>query len=756
MKLLSAYDRLVRWTIGLSIVAFAAADEQPLLLVLAAAVFIGTAVLRGRGAGGEAGAWPMLPTPVVNALVLAAIVYAAVKTTILGGGEPVVSTLGQFLVLILLVKLLDRRSSRDDSQLLTLSVFVLIAAVLTSNSLVVGVVLVVASLLGLGAAMLWQVRAGQAAAMGPGGWGELMRASAPEPAQGARARRSFRRLWAGVGVACCAVAMVVFVLTPRGLGADALGRFGAPRETMIGYRDDIRLGQAGLLSDNPTPVMDVKIVEGDLGVGAVGTGMLYLRGGVSDAYDRATASWIDSEPPAGNVPVQAFNRWTLAPRSDRGRGEGRAIGKRALTITQRVSTQAGTIFTLWRPLSILSEKPFKGMRSGPHLTVRRQETSVPFSYTVESQAAEEPGPPPRFAPEFADGPVRGLAEGLLRDARLDDTGRRGGRAAVNTLREHLRGAAFSYSLEMVAPPSGVDPIDHFLLESKRGHCEYFASALAAMCQAVGIPARVVAGYLTTEFNPLTGQYLVRESNAHAWVEAFIVTDTETGYGRWETFEASPPGDIERIHSPRTGVLARVRGWYEAMEFGWTNSIVGFDAFRQGRLLGRSNEQAGQSVSRFNMMAERLVTWLRTRDARPRGAGGPAAEDEESGWTTTVVAAGALAAAGVVVWIWWSRRRRGAGPMDGELAELLKQAAFYPASLEALRRVGKGKPESSSPLTHARAIGRTDAALGEAFAELSGLYYRVRYGRRALSAGESVRARELLSHVRSQVSPRASR
>ncbi|MBY0263788.1 MAG: DUF3488 domain-containing protein, partial [Phycisphaerales bacterium] len=319
MKLLSAYDRMVRWTVGLAIVAFAAADEQPLLLLLAVPVFIATALLKGRSGG-----WPMLPTPLVNVLVLAAIVYAAVKTTLLGGGEPVVSTLGQFLVLILLIKLVDRRFPRDDSQLLTLSVFVLIAAVLTSNSLVVGVLLVFASILGLGAAMLWQVRAGQAMAMGPGGWAELMRASAPEPAQGAKAKRSFRRLWVGVSVACCAVALVVFVLTPRGLGADALGRFGAPRETMIGYRDDIRLGQAGLLSDNPTPVMDVKIVEGDAGTGgvggAVGTGMLYLRGGVSDTYDRNTAAWIDSEPPAGSVPVQAFNRWTLAPWSERARG----------------------------------------------------------------------------------------------------------------------------------------------------------------------------------------------------------------------------------------------------------------------------------------------------------------------------------------------------------------------------------------------------------------------------------------------------
>ena len=66
-----------------------------------------------------------------------------------------------------------------------------------------------------------------------------------------------------------------------------------------------------------------------------------------------------------------------------------------------------------------------------------------------------------------------------------------------------------------------DPIAYFLFERKRGHCEYFASSMAVMLRAVGIPSRVVTGFRGGEFNDLTGSYIIRARDAHAWVEAYI-------------------------------------------------------------------------------------------------------------------------------------------------------------------------------------------------------------------------------------------
>src|SRR5438445_13833159 len=93
---------------------------------------------------------------------------------------------------------------------------------------------------------------------------------------------------------------------------------------------------------------------------------------------------------------------------------------------------------------------------------------------------------------------------------------------------------YGYTLELprVRP---ADSLANFLFERKQGHCEYFASAMAVMLRTLHIPSRVVNGFRTGEFNDLTGNYVVRASNAHSWVEAYF-----PGYG-WVSFDPTPAG-----------------------------------------------------------------------------------------------------------------------------------------------------------------------------------------------------------------------
>lgn len=104
------------------------------------------------------------------------------------------------------------------------------------------------------------------------------------------------------------------------------------------------------------------------------------------------------------------------------------------------------------------------------------------------------------------------------------------RAKLEALTLRLR-SEYEYSLDFERQ-DGVDPILDFLLRDKSGHCEYFATALALLGRSIGVPTRVVAGFTVSEFNAVGGYYLVRERNAHSWVEAW------TGQG-WETFDATP-------------------------------------------------------------------------------------------------------------------------------------------------------------------------------------------------------------------------
>lgn len=92
-------------------------------------------------------------------------------------------------------------------------------------------------------------------------------------------------------------------------------------------------------------------------------------------------------------------------------------------------------------------------------------------------------------------------------------------ARAMALERHLR-TQYAYSFDTVRS-QGVTPLDWFLFEHRRGHCEFFASALAVMLRSVGVHTRLATGFSLGEKNPFTGYYEVRRLDAHAWVEAWI-------------------------------------------------------------------------------------------------------------------------------------------------------------------------------------------------------------------------------------------
>jgi len=90
---------------------------------------------------------------------------------------------------------------------------------------------------------------------------------------------------------------------------------------------------------------------------------------------------------------------------------------------------------------------------------------------------------------------------------------------VVVLEAYLR--QFPYSLEVPGPPSGRDAVDYFLFDLKKGYCDYYASAMVILSRAAGIPARLVQGYSEGLYDQSQGHFVVRASNAHAWVEIFF-------------------------------------------------------------------------------------------------------------------------------------------------------------------------------------------------------------------------------------------
>jgi hypothetical protein len=100
---------------------------------------------------------------------------------------------------------------------------------------------------------------------------------------------------------------------------------------------------------------------------------------------------------------------------------------------------------------------------------------------------------------------------------------------ATAVEEYVR-STIAYNEDIAAPPNDQDVVDYVLFESQEGYCEYYASAMAVLLRAEGIPSRVVGGYFPAPYDPNEGGHLYREKNAHLWVEAFF-----PGYG-WIPFE----------------------------------------------------------------------------------------------------------------------------------------------------------------------------------------------------------------------------
>ncbi len=119
-------------------------------------------------------------------------------------------------------------------------------------------------------------------------------------------------------------------------------------------------------------------------------------------------------------------------------------------------------------------------------------------------------------------------------ARQVTAGRTNPYDQANAIETYLR-AGYTYTLTPTVPPRDVDPLEYFLFTSKEGYCEYFASAMGDMLRSLGIPTRLVNGYGPGTFDERLGRYVVREADAHTWVEAYF-----PGYG-WIPFEPTPDG-----------------------------------------------------------------------------------------------------------------------------------------------------------------------------------------------------------------------
>lgn len=124
-----------------------------------------------------------------------------------------------------------------------------------------------------------------------------------------------------------------------------------------------------------------------------------------------------------------------------------------------------------------------------------------------------PGPAYSQLPDPLDPRIADLAAGIAKGAATQ-------LEAAIALEHHLR-TSYQYDLNSALTSQNNTPLPEFLFETQRGHCEYFASALAVMLRTQNIPSRLVTGFSATNRNPLTGYFDIHALDGHAWVEAWV-------------------------------------------------------------------------------------------------------------------------------------------------------------------------------------------------------------------------------------------
>ncbi|HEY8020626.1 MAG TPA: DUF3488 and transglutaminase-like domain-containing protein, partial [Thermoanaerobaculia bacterium] len=143
--------------------------------------------------------------------------------------------------------------------------------------------------------------------------------------------------------------------------------------------------------------------------------------------------------------------------------------------------------------------------------------------------------------------------------------------------------------------STANPIDDFLFRYKSGHCEYFASAMVLLLRSQGIPARLVTGFLGGEYNPFEGYTIVRNSNAHAWVEAYLSAPAastaltagtagtaNTAGGAWRIFDPTPPAG--RPAEAGSGAWSLAHQAYDFVLFRWDRYVLTYGLYDQLRIV----------------------------------------------------------------------------------------------------------------------------------------------------------------------------
>ena len=372
----------------------------------------------------------------------------------------------------------------------------------------------------------------------------------------------------------------------------------AALQRTVGYDDQVQLGELGTTLDDTRKVLAVQFRRHRDDTPYHVRGNLFLRGAVLNRYSQGRWRYVrDTE----DYPLSVLERPTW--QFDRDEVPAEVIRQEF----RLDPLDRSELFCVWPSVYInrddrlqfdpamqrfqrgggLSRRPFQYELATGELVDGQQTDLAPALAPVQLR------PLLAWSPESLPS-LAALAQQWMDqvDAPVNDPIGRA-RALERALRSSPR---FSYRLGEQPRDQALDPIEDFIVNDPRGHCEYFASALTLMLRSQGLPSRVVVGFKTDEYNQIDERFWVRQSHAHAWVETYIppefipdaVRDRhplfDWSHGGWLRLDPTPSSLSEL---PLAEYLKQKwRDWRTAVATVWMQHVVQMSGTQQDSLIYR--------------------------------------------------------------------------------------------------------------------------------------------------------------------------
>jgi protein-glutamine gamma-glutamyltransferase len=541
-----------------------------------------------------------------------------------------------------------------------------------------------------------------------------------------------------VALGAVLIGTVLFFVFPR-FSAGYFARTGLQPELMSGFTDNVELGQIGEIKKNNTIVMRVQ-------TGApVNYPMLRWRGIALTDFDGHR--WYTKKR---RNTRDASNGWIpLAARRDL---EGHpAVQVEFITLLQPMASDA-----LFGPSQVMALRGnFSGEAGTYDGSARRSYVQVDSTGSIYnpfhnfSQIRYEgisilpvarPAEARKASTDYPD-EIRNtylqLPEQL--DPRIPELAKKVTASANNPydqalLLESYFHNNFTYTLNITGKP-GADPLARFLFDTKAGFCEYFATAMAVMLRTQGIPSREVNGFLPGEYNDVGGDYIVRASDAHSWVEAYF-----PGSG-WITFDPTPPSN----EAP-AGLLSRLALYVDWFQLTWNEWVINYDFSHQVSLARNVGQTSTDWKDRWRKKAQRfqdhsmegLAQWQRSHNKLrfifP---------------IVLVLILPLLRLNYFLSFIRWLRFSWLANLPEGQRNAPQMASRLYAELLRLLEKRGISRLATQTPREFAASLA-LQGGIASAVQEFTDLYVRSRFGGLPCDA---FRLRTLLEQVRSTPRPR---